>query len=78
MQAPVLIVKGSASKGGVPPLEVAFLASSFKTPFRVDTVPGAGLYVQEEAPAAVVDAIDHVLAMRREELASPGGDAAVR
>ncbi len=77
VRAPLLVLKGSISKGGIPPDEVAALAAAVPV-FRLDTVPESGLYIQEVRPVAIVDAVASVLTMGREQLASPEGGEAVR
>src|SRR5881296_2006480 len=54
---PVLLLLGGAPhKGGPPPAEVTLLAQSLPA-FTADTVPGAGSFLQEEQPGAVVAAV---------------------
>jgi pimeloyl-ACP methyl ester carboxylesterase len=60
IRAPVLLLKGSGSKGGVPVAEVELLAATLPS-FDVDTIAGSGLYIQEERPAAVVDGVRKLL-----------------
>lgn len=63
VRAPVLLLYGAGAPAPpVPPDEVAALRAGLAA-FRVDSIAAAGLYIQEERPAAVVDA---VLAMVRE------------
>ncbi|MBI4503317.1 MAG: alpha/beta hydrolase [Gemmatimonadetes bacterium] len=59
VQAPVLLLVGGASKGGAPGAEIALLRSSLAS-FRVDTIAGSGLFVQEERPEAVLGAVQRV------------------
>ena len=57
---PVLLLLGGAPhKGGPPPAEVTLLAQSLPA-FTADTVPGAGSFLQEEQPGAVVAAVRRV------------------
>jgi pimeloyl-ACP methyl ester carboxylesterase len=64
IEAPVLLLVGGASKGGAPRQEVALMRSSLRS-FEVDTLPGAGLYLQEERPQAVVDGVERLSASGR-------------
>ncbi len=54
-----LVVGGVAHEGGPTAAEVGLLARAVAR-FAVDTVPGAGHFVHEERPGAVVDAVDRV------------------
>ena len=57
---PVTLVVGTAHHDGdVPPREVKLLQQSLVS-FAVDSQPGAGHYLQEERPAAVVAAVEHL------------------
>jgi pimeloyl-ACP methyl ester carboxylesterase len=58
---PVTLMVGTARHDGdVPPTEVAFMSRSLAS-FTVDSQPGAGHYLQEERPAAVVDALEKLV-----------------
>jgi len=52
----VLLIGGAPHDGGPRPAELALLAGSLRA-FTVDTVPGAGHFVYEEQPDAVVAAV---------------------
>lgn len=54
-----LVVGGVTHEGGPTAAEVGLLARAVAR-FAVDTVPGAGHFVHEERPGAVVDAVDRV------------------
>lgn len=57
IHVPVLLLVGGANrKSGIGADEVAELRDSIPR-FTVDTVPGSGIYLQEEQPAAVADAL---------------------
>ncbi len=57
---PVTLVVGTAHHDGdVPPQEIALMQRSI-TAFTVDSEPGAGHYLQEERPAAVVTALERM------------------
>ena len=57
LTCPVTLMVGTAHHDGdVPPQEVALLARTLRS-FAVDSEPGAGHYLQEERPAAVVSAV---------------------
>lgn len=57
---PVTLVVGTARHDGdVPPSEVALLNHAILS-FAVDSQPGAGHYLQEERPAAVVSALERL------------------
>ena len=57
---PVTLVVGTARhEGDVPPQEVALLSRTIVS-FAVDSQRGAGHYLQEERPAAVVSAVAHL------------------
>lgn len=63
IRCPVLLLLGSAPHDGGPPdREVATLRSGL-TSFTVDSIPGAGHYLQEERPQAVAHAVDQVAAL---------------
>jgi len=60
---PVTLMVGTAHHDGdVPPQEISLLRQSLMS-FAVDSQAGAGHYLQEERPAAVVAALEH-LALR--------------
>ena len=60
IRCPVRLVVGTVGRGsGVSPQEVATLAGLLRS-FAVDTVPGAGHFVYEERPAAVVAAVQRL------------------
>jgi pimeloyl-ACP methyl ester carboxylesterase len=60
ISCPVILVVGTARHDGdVDPQEVALLAHALRS-FEVDTEPGAGHYLQEERPAAVVSAVERL------------------
>jgi pimeloyl-ACP methyl ester carboxylesterase len=57
---PVTLVVGTAKhEGDVPPQEVALMNHAILS-FTVDSQPGAGHYLQEERPAAVVSAVERL------------------
>ncbi len=57
---PVTLVVGTAHHDGdVPPQEVALMTHSIQS-FEVDSQQGAGHYLQEERPAAVVSAVQRL------------------
>jgi pimeloyl-ACP methyl ester carboxylesterase len=57
---PVTLVVGTAHHDGdVPPQEVALMTHAIKS-FEVDSQRGAGHYLQEERPTAVVSAVDRL------------------
>lgn len=57
---PVTLMVGTARHDGdVPPQEVQLMRQSLLS-FEVDSQPGAGHYLQEERPAAVVAALEHL------------------
>ena len=57
---PVTLVVGTAHHDGdVPPEEVALMSRSIQA-FEVDSQRGAGHYLQEERPAAVVSAVERL------------------
>ena len=57
---PVTLMVGTAHHDGdVPPQEVALMARSIQA-FEVDSERGAGHYLQEERPAAVVSAVERL------------------
>jgi len=58
----VLLLGGAPHDGGPPDSEIAALRSSI-TAFEADSIPGAGHYLQEERPQAVVQAVDRVEAL---------------
>ena len=59
-KAPVTLVVGTAHHDGdVPPEEVALMSHSIQA-FEVDSQRGAGHYLQEERPAAVVSAVERL------------------
>jgi pimeloyl-ACP methyl ester carboxylesterase len=60
IQAPVLLLVGGASQEGAPASEIEIMRKALGS-FAVDTIPGSGLYVQEEAPEAVVEGVLKVL-----------------
>ena len=58
LACPVTLVVGTAHHDGdVPPQEVALMRHSIRS-FAVDSQTGAGHYIQEERPAAVVTAVE--------------------
>jgi pimeloyl-ACP methyl ester carboxylesterase len=59
IHAPVRLLIGSSSKGGIPAEELRILQGSLQS-LVVDTVPGVGLWIQEERPAAIVDAVGYL------------------
>jgi len=60
ISCPVILVVGTARHDGdVDPREVGLLAHALRS-FEVDTEPGAGHYLQEERPAAVVTAVERL------------------
>jgi pimeloyl-ACP methyl ester carboxylesterase len=65
-----LIVGGAPHDGGAGADEVAFLTRTLSS-FAVDSVPGAGHYVQEEQPGAVLQAVRRLEAGVREGAVHP-------
>lgn len=62
---PVILIVGTARHDGdVPPQEIALLTHTLQS-FTVDSEPGAGHYLQEERPAAVVAALERLAAQTR-------------
>lgn len=62
IHCPVRLLVGTARHdGGVPEHEVRLLAQTLRS-FALDSAPGAGHYIQEEQPAAVVNAVDRLRA----------------
>jgi pimeloyl-ACP methyl ester carboxylesterase len=60
IRCPVTLVVGTARHDGdVPPQEVALMSHAIRS-FAVDSQPGAGHYLQEERPAAVVSAVEQL------------------
>jgi pimeloyl-ACP methyl ester carboxylesterase len=60
LTCPVMLVVGTARHDGdVPPQEVALMHRAIRS-FAVDSQPGAGHYLQEERPAAVVSAVQEL------------------
>jgi len=55
IRAPVLLLVGDTPGGAIAPAEVGILAGRLPA-FRVDTIRGAGQYLQEERPAEVLAA----------------------
>ena len=79
VRCPVLLLVGSTSHGdGVQPEEIALMASRLKR-FEQRAVPGAGQFLAEEAPGAVVTAVRNVLADARaaDRVAKVGGNDAL-
>src|SRR2546425_9077808 len=71
IRCPVRLVVGTVGRGsGVSPEEVATLAGLLRS-FAVDTVPGAGHFLYEEQPAAVVAAVNRLHAGDEARLARP-------
>ena len=60
IHAPVRLLVGSASRGGIPRVELQLLRSTLSS-LAVDTIHGAGLYIQEERPLAIVHAVKAVM-----------------
>lgn len=61
IQVPVdLVLGGAAHEYGVPPVELAILRAGLPD-FQSVAVPGAGHYIHEEQPAAVLIAVQRVL-----------------
>jgi pimeloyl-ACP methyl ester carboxylesterase len=61
IQAPVLLLVAQASHGTGPPrAEIELLRRSLAS-FAVDTVRRSGFYIQEEAPGAVVEAVQKIV-----------------
>lgn len=68
IQAPVCLLVGTARHdAGVQGEEIAFMQRTLRS-FSVETVPGAGHYLQEERPSAVVEAVEHL----RQRVAATG------
>jgi pimeloyl-ACP methyl ester carboxylesterase len=62
---PVVLVVGTAHhEGDVPPQEIALLSQALRS-FAVDSERGAGHYLQEERPAAVVSVLERLAARVR-------------
>lgn len=61
ISVPVMLLVGSNSKGGIPKDEIRLLQTSLPA-FSADTVAGAGLYIQEEQPQAIVEKVEALLA----------------
>lgn len=60
VHCPIVLVIGTARHDGdVSPQEISLLASTLPS-FAVDSEPGAGHYLQEERPAAVVAAVERL------------------
>ena len=60
IQCPVTLIVGTAQHDGdVPPQEVALMSHAIRS-FTVDSEQGAGHYLQEERPAAVVAALEQM------------------
>jgi len=60
IRCPVTLMVGTAHHDGdVPPQEVNLLAHVLRS-FEVDSIPGAGHYLQEEQPAAVIAAVERL------------------
>ncbi len=60
IKCPVTLIVGTARHDGdVPPKEVALMSHAFRS-FTVDSEQGAGHYLQEERPAAVVSALEQL------------------
>jgi pimeloyl-ACP methyl ester carboxylesterase len=83
-----LLLGGAPHQGGPSAKEVETLRSSLAA-LSVDTIPGVGLYIQEERPGAVVGAVERVAAAlparlgrgtpaTRQEWAPPAGGSALR
>src|SRR2546425_2750749 len=71
IRSPVRLVVGTVGRGsGVSPEEVATLAGLLRW-FAVDTVPGAGHFLYEEQPAAVVAAVNRLHTGAEARLARP-------
>lgn len=60
-----LLVGAAAHEGGVPAEEIALLARALGS-FAVDSVAGAGHYIQEEQPGAVLAAVRRLGAQARQ------------
>ena len=60
IECPVTLIVGTAQHDGdVPPQEVALMSHAIRS-FTVDSEQGAGHYLQEERPAAVVSALEQL------------------
>ncbi len=60
IKCPVTLIVGTAQHDGdVPPQEVALMSHAIRS-FTVDSEQGAGHYLQEERPAAVVSALEQL------------------
>jgi len=55
----ILVVGTARHDGDVDAKEIGLLAHTLKS-FEVDSEPGAGHYLQEERPAAVVAAVERL------------------
>ena len=65
IEAPILLMVGGGLRrgGGIPHEELALMRGSFRS-LEVDTLPGAGLYLQEERPQAVADGVQRLSTLR--------------
>jgi len=64
IEAPILLMVGSGRRGGgIPHEEMTLMRGSLRS-LEVDTLPGAGLYLQEERPQAVADGVQRLSALR--------------
>jgi pimeloyl-ACP methyl ester carboxylesterase len=69
IRQPVLLLLGGATHQGGPSTDEIFTMTAALPAFEVDTVPGAGHFLQEEAPQVVRDG---ALRLRRARLAMAG------
>lgn len=62
IHCPVRLLVGTARHdGGVPEYELSLLAQTVRS-FALDSAPGAGHFIQEEQPVAVLNAVDRLRA----------------
>jgi pimeloyl-ACP methyl ester carboxylesterase len=62
IECPVILLLGSFKHDAGPPQDEVLAMQRFLRSFSIDTVPGAGYFVQEEQPAAVAAAVEMMFA----------------